>query len=209
MASNTVSDVTAEHFVEKLRSFQSDEELRKIRRYFKSGRGEYGEVDEFMGVRMGPVFAVAKEFIDLAPVELEKLLESPVHEIRAGAVSIMAKQVGRKKTTAGRKKEMFELYIRRHDRINNWDLVDLGAPYVVGGYLADKPRTLLRKLARSKNMWERRTAIVSTAYFLMRGEVVDTFEISEMLPALYGAARRAGAPTSAAGLQRLRLCCRR
>jgi 3-methyladenine DNA glycosylase AlkD len=71
--------------------------------------------------------------------------------------------------------------MKRHDRINNWDLVDVSAPYVVGGYLFDKPRNVLYKLARSKNMWERRTAIVSTYYFIRQGDVADTFKIAEML----------------------------
>jgi 3-methyladenine DNA glycosylase AlkD len=71
--------------------------------------------------------------------------------------------------------------LRRHDRINNWDLVDVSAPYVVGGYLFDKPRTVLYGLARSKNVWERRTAIVSTAFFIRQGDLADTFNIAEML----------------------------
>jgi 3-methyladenine DNA glycosylase AlkD len=86
-----------------------------------------------------------------------------------------------KKTTEERRKELYELYINRHDRINNWDLVDRSAPYVVGGYLSDKPRTVLYKLARSKNMWERRTAIVSTFYFIRKGDIDDTFKIAELL----------------------------
>jgi 3-methyladenine DNA glycosylase AlkD len=113
--------------------------------------------------------------------EIEKLLESPIHEVRAGAVSIMDWQARSKKISAERRKELFDLYIKRHDRINNWDLVDRSAPHVVGGYLFDKPRAILYKLARSKNMWERRTAIVSTFYFIRKGEVDDTFKIAEML----------------------------
>ena len=173
--------LTAIQFVERLKTYQSQEELKKIQRYFKSGKGEYGEGDEYMGVRMGQVFALAKEFIEMLPSEIEKLLESPVHEVRAGGVSIMDFQARSNKTSGGRKKELFELYIKRHDRINNWDLVDRSAPYVVGGYLFDKPRHLLYKLARSKNMWERRTAIVSTWYFIRKGDVAETFKIAEML----------------------------
>ena len=117
----------------------------------------------------------------MPPSELEKLLESPIHEVRAGALSIMDKQGRNKKTTESRRKELFDLYLRRTDRINNWDLVDLGAPFVVGAYLFDKPRDILYKLARSRNLWERRTAIVSTAYFLRQGDAADTFKIGEML----------------------------
>jgi 3-methyladenine DNA glycosylase AlkD len=134
-----------------------------------------------MGVRMGEIFALAKEFIDMPLKEIEKLLESPVHEARVGAVSIMDWQARNKKTPESRRKELYNLYIRRHDRINSWDLVDRSAPYVVGGYLADKPRDILYKLARSKETWKRRTAIVSTYYFIRQGDVDDTFAIAEIL----------------------------
>ncbi|MEP7339417.1 MAG: DNA alkylation repair protein [Acidobacteriota bacterium] len=174
-------DVSAAHFVSRLKAQQSPDELKKIQRYFKSGEGQYGEGDEFIGVRPGQVFALAKEFIDMPPGEIEKLLESSVHEARAGAVSIMDWQARSKKTPESRRKELYDLYLRRHDRINNWDLVDRSAPYVIGGYLADKPRDILYKLARSKNTWERRTAIVSTYYFIRQGEVDDTFGIAEIL----------------------------
>lgn len=173
--------ITAVEFIKKLKTYRSAEELKKIQGYFKTGAGEYGEGDEFMGVRMGQVFTLAKEFIEMPPGEIEKLLENPIHEVRAGALSIMDKQARGKKTPESRRKELFDLYIRRHDRINNWDLVDLGALYMVGSYLFDKPRDVLYKLARSKNMWKRRTAIVGTAYFIRQGDVADTFKIAEML----------------------------
>jgi 3-methyladenine DNA glycosylase AlkD len=173
--------MTAAEFIKKLKTYRSPEELKKIQRYFKTGVGEYGEGDEFMGVRMGQVFKLAKEFIEMPPGEIEKLLESPIHELRVGAVSIMDWQARSKKIREERRKELFDLYIRRHDRINNWDLVDRSAPYVVGGYLFDKPRDVLYKLARSKNVWERRTAIVSTYYFIRAGDVADTFKIAEIL----------------------------
>jgi len=173
--------MTAAEFIKKLKTYRSSEELKKIQRYFKTGAGEYGEGDEFIGVRMGQVFTLAKEFIEMPPGEIEKLLESPIHEARAGALSIMDKQARSKKTPEIRRKELFDLYIKRHDRINNWDLVDLGALYMIGSYLFDKPRDILYKLARSKNIWERRTAIVGTAYFIRKGDVTDTFKIAEML----------------------------
>jgi DNA alkylation repair enzyme len=175
------ASITAVEFVKKLKTYRSPEELKKIQRYFKTDAGEYGEGDEFMGVRMGQVFTLAKEFIEMPPDEIEKLLESPIHEVRVGAVSIMDWQARSKKTREDRRKELFDLYLRRHDRINNWDLVDRSAPYVIGGYLFDKSRDVLYKLARSKNVWERRTAIVSTYYFIRKGEVDYTFKIAEML----------------------------
>ena len=175
------ASISAKEFVKKLEALRSPEELKKIQRYFKSGEGQYAEGDKFIGVRMGQIFALSKEFIEMPLNEIEKLLESPIHEVRVGAVSIMDWQARDKKTSEERRKELFDLYIKRHDRINNWDLVDRSAPYVVGGYLFDKPRAILYKLARSKNMWERRTAIVSTFYFIRKGEVDDTFKIAEML----------------------------
>jgi 3-methyladenine DNA glycosylase AlkD len=175
------ASISAKEFVKKLEALRSPEEFKKIQRYFKSGEGDYGEGDEFMGVRMGQIFALAKECMTMPPGEIEKLLESPIHEVRVGAVSIMDWQARDKKTPLERRKELFELYVRRHDRINNWDLVDRSAPHVVGGYLFDKPRAILYKLARSKNIWERRTAIVSTFYFIRKGEIDDTFKIAEML----------------------------
>jgi 3-methyladenine DNA glycosylase AlkD len=130
---------------------------------------------------MGQVFALAKEFTGMQVDEIEKLLENPIHEIRAGAVSIMDFQARSKKTDERQRKALFDLYINRHDRINNWDLVDRSAPYVVGGYLYDKPRKKLYTLAKSKNVWERRTAIVSTYYFIRQNETDDTFKIAEIL----------------------------
>jgi DNA alkylation repair enzyme len=174
-------DLTAERFVHDLGEHQSDEELRKIQRYFKSGDGDYGEGDVFLGVRMGDVFKLAKRYIDMPPAEIERLLESPLHEVRAGGCSIMAKQTARKGTPESRRAELYALYLRRHDRINNWDLVDLAARDVVGGHLADKPRDVLYELARSESLWERRTAIVATAWFIRDGELDDTFAIAELL----------------------------
>lgn len=171
----------AEGFLEALRAHQSDEELRKIGRYFKTGAGEYGEGDRFIGVRMGTVFALAKAHVLMPPAEIEELLESDIHEARAGAVSIMAKQYALKTTTEERRRELHELYLRRHDRINNWDLVDLGAWHVVGPWLVDRPRDLLYRLARSANMWERRTAILATFSFIRRGQMDDTIAIAEIL----------------------------
>jgi 3-methyladenine DNA glycosylase AlkD len=175
------STTTAAQFIKRLQALSSPTEAQKSLRYFKSGKGEYGEGDKFIGVRMGDVFNLAKESLEMPLAEIEKLLESPIHEARAGALSIMGQIARRKKTPEARRKELFDLYMRRHDRVNNWDLVDLGALYVVGIHLLDKPRAILYKLARSKNMWERRTAIVSTGQFIRKGEVEDTFKIAEML----------------------------
>jgi hypothetical protein len=175
------NELTAKNFIERLKKLQSDEELKKIKRYFKSGEGEYGHGDKFMGVKMGNLFALAKEFGEMPITEIEKLLESPIHEVRAGAVSIMDKASRNKKISKDRLKDFFDLYIRRHDRINNWDLCDLGCLYMTGSYLYDKSHDILYKLARSKNIWERRTAILTTCYFIRQGDTLDTFKIAEML----------------------------
>jgi 3-methyladenine DNA glycosylase AlkD len=134
-----------------------------------------------MGVKMGQVFTLAKAFIEMPPDEIEKLLDSPIHEIRAGALSIMDKQARRKKTPEAHRKVLYDLYLRRIERINNWDLVDLAAIFVIGGYLFDKPTDLLERLAESENLWERRTAIVATYYWIRQNEVDETFKIATRL----------------------------
>jgi 3-methyladenine DNA glycosylase AlkD len=173
--------MSADEFIAWLEALSSPEQAQGYLGYFKTGEGEYGEGDVFMGVGMGQVFALAKESIDMPLEEIEKLLESPIHEVRVGAVSIMDAQTRRKKTLPGQRKALFDLYIARHDRINNWDLVDRAAPFVVGSYLFDKPRDILYQLAQSPNLWERRTAIVSTDYFIRQGDVADTFAIAKLL----------------------------
>ncbi len=182
MKAADAKDLTAKAFIAKLKTFQSDDELRKIQRYFKSGEGQYAHGDTFIGVRMGTLFALAKSFVDMSPAEIEKLMESDIHEARAGAMSVMGQQAMLKKTTETRRKELYDLYLRRHDRINNWDLVDLAAKPVIGQYLADKPRAVLRKLAKSKNMWERRSALYACLWFIMKqNDTADTEAICELL----------------------------
>jgi 3-methyladenine DNA glycosylase AlkD len=178
---NSLPGLTAAALIKKLKTYQSDIELKKMQRYFKTGEGQYGAGDKFIGVRMGTIFKVAKDFTEMPASELEKLLESPIHEIRVSAVKIMDILARRKKTPEPKLKEIYELYMRRHDRINNWDLVDLACMHMTGKYLFDKPRKVLYKLAKSKNMWERRTAIVSTTYFIRQGDIEDTFKLSELL----------------------------
>jgi 3-methyladenine DNA glycosylase AlkD len=153
----------------------------KAKQFIEKLKAQQSEGDQFFGVRMGQVFARAKEFSEMPVSEIEKLLESPIHEARAGAISIMDRCARIKKTPEARRKKLYDLYMKRHDRVNNWDLVDLGCLYMVGSYLFDKPRNTLYKLARSKNLWERRTAIVGTCYFIRQGDVTDAFKIAEIL----------------------------
>lgn len=175
------ADPTAAAFVARLESHASETERVKYERYFKLGEGEYGEGDRFIGVRMGTVFELAKAFIGMPLDQIERLMESDIHEARAGAMSIMAKQFGLRKQTEARREALYRLYLRRHDRINNWDLVDLAAWHVVGAWLVDKPHKVLFKLARSKNMWERRTAILATYAFIREGELDDTYALAELM----------------------------
>jgi len=131
---------------------------------------------------MGEIFKLGKEFQMMPVAEIEKLLESPVLKVRTGAMSIMGQYAKGKQCTPERLTELYELYIRRHDRIDDWGLVDLAAYYVVGRYLADKPRKKLYELARSSDQWERRTAIVATAHFILKlKQTEDTFNIAEIL----------------------------
>ena len=167
---------SAEQVLQKLDAYRSPREQEK------SGRALEADAEpEALGIPMRQIFALAKEFIEMPPSDIETLLESPRHDVRVGAVSIMDWQARNKKTPEQRRKALFDLYLRRHDRINNWDLVDRSAPSVVGGYLSNKPRDILYELARSGSPWERRTAIVATYYFIRQGDVDDTFAIAELL----------------------------
>lgn len=174
----TTEKLTARAFLEQLIKLKTRIDLEKNSRFFRT---EGKNTSKVLGVRMGKLFALSKSFAELGLDEIEKLLENKYYEARMGAVCIMDFQARNKKTSAETRKQLFDLYIRRHDCIDNWDLIDRSACYVVGSYLLDKPRTILYKLAKSKNIWERRTAIVSTSYFLRHGDVDDTFKIGEML----------------------------
>lgn len=174
---NMDCDCTAKSFIETLAMFKSKKEYDKVEKYFK---GDDTKTKTF-GVKFGDIFKTAEAFIEMPIGEIEKLLSSDFYEIRMGAVSIMDFQAKNKKTTDDRKKELFDLYLKRHDRLNNWDFVDRGAYNIIGEHLLDKPRELLYKLAKSKNIWERRTSIVSTYAFIKKGQIEDTFKIAEIL----------------------------
>ncbi len=170
-------NLTAEQFIERLAEFQSEKEMNKAEKFFK---GNDGETKSF-GVKFGVVFKTAKQFTEMSLPEINKLLDSQYYEVRMGAVSIMDYQAKSKKTPDATKKALFDLYLQRHDRLNNWDFVDRGAVSVIGEYLVDKPRDILYDLAKSDDPWERRTAIVSTHAFIKRDDLEDTFNIAEIL----------------------------
>ena len=132
-------------------------------------------------IGMGQVFALAKEHMAMPLDEIEALLESSNHLAKVGAVSVMDFQARDRRTTPERRKELFDLYLRRHDRIDTWDLVDRSAIWVVGDYLRDKPRDVLYELARSERPMERRTAILSTFAFIRHGDLHDAYRIAELL----------------------------
>lgn len=167
--------LTADEFIKKLKT------LRSKATADSHSHLAFDSADEILGVRMGQVFALAKEYISMDLVEVQKLLQSPIHEARVGAVSIMDFQARHKKTSEARKKELFNLYLKQHRYINTWDLVDRSAIWVVGSYLFDKKRDVLYKLAKSKKMAERRTAIVSTLFFIGKDDVNDAFKIAELM----------------------------
>lgn len=174
-------EATAEKFKERIESLASREELIKHTRFFKFDPDDQPADNYFIGVRMGYIFNTAKEFTKMPVGEIEKLMDSPVYEVRTGALSIMGKAAGEKSISQERLKELYELYLRRHDRVNDWGLVDLGAHQVVGRYLIDKPRDILYELARSDDPYRRRSAIVATAAFIRKKDVGDTFRIAEIL----------------------------
>jgi 3-methyladenine DNA glycosylase AlkD len=169
-----MAELSAAGFSTALLAMATDEQRVKYQRFFPGD-------DSFVGVRMGDVFGLAKLSVDMPVGELEALLESPIHEVRAGACSIMGKAATHRKVTPERQRELYELYLRRHDRIDAWDLVDLAAAQVLGSWLLDRPRDPLYTLASSPNWPERRSAVVATAAFLRRGETDDTIGISEVL----------------------------
>ncbi|MCU1439235.1 MAG: alkylation repair protein [Rhodoglobus sp.] len=175
------AELTAASFLDRLTELADPAQVAQFARYFKTGSGEYGEGDTFIGVRMGTVFDLARASIGMPVGELEKLLESEIHEARAGALTIMNEEAKKKRTPDARRTDLFDLYLRRHDRINNWDLVDVACRYVIGAYVFEKPRDVLYELAKSPNLWQRRTAIVSTWYFIRAGQTDDAIAISELL----------------------------
>jgi 3-methyladenine DNA glycosylase AlkD len=148
-------------------------------RFFKTGAGEYGEGDLFRGIRVPVLRRIASKYKDLSLAETLKLLRSPYHEDRLLALLIMNNQFVR--GNDANKKTIYRSYLKNTRFINNWDLVDASAPQIIGGFLWDKDRNVLSKLARSKDLWERRIAILATFHFIKRGEMADTFRIAQML----------------------------
>ena len=164
---------------ETLKKQANPEQAKIYLRFFKTGKGEYGEGDKFVGVKVPVSRKIAKQFKDLSLAEIQALLNSKIHEERLIALFILIEQY-RKGNTA-EKKYIFNFYLKNLNRINNWDLVDISAEKIIGAYLLDKDKKILFKLAKSKNLWERRIAIMSTFYFIKNELFETTFKISDIL----------------------------
>lgn len=163
----------------RLRSFASPVKAALLRGFFKTGPGQYGAGDRFLGVMVPQTRIVMKEFRDAPLAEVRKLLRSPWHEERLCALLILVDTFERGDDAL--RKKVFDLYLGNTRYINNWDLVDLTAPKIVGPALTDGSRRLLYSLVRSKSLWERRIAIIATAHFIRQGDFADTLALSERL----------------------------
>ena len=152
---------------------------KKLSGFFKTGTGQYGEGDVFLGIPVPEQRKIAKKYIDLHLNDLEQLLRSKIHEHRLTALVILVTKY--QKADVSGKNDIFRFYLKNTENINNWDLVDLSAPKIVGDYLLNNDRTILFKLAKSNNLWERRIAILSTFSFIRNNDFEDSLRISKLL----------------------------
>lgn len=183
--------------LKEIMSLRNEEKAKFLSGFFKTGKGEYGEGDIFLGIVVPVSREIAQKYGELAMPDVSKLLKSKYHEVRLIALLILvhkynisAKHNTTKKVSSASssslratadQREIVDFYLQRTEYINNWDLVDLSAHYIVGDYLIDKDRKILLKLAKSSNIWERRIAIISTFAFIYKGEGEWTFKIATLL----------------------------
>jgi 3-methyladenine DNA glycosylase AlkD len=160
---------------QELKKIGNKEKAKHLSYFFKTGKGEYGEGDKFIGATVPEQRKIAKKYADINFNDLQKILNSEFHECRLTALLILVERYKEDK------EKVFNFYIKNFRNINNWDLVDLSCPKIVGDYLFDKDRELLFGLVKSENMWERRVAIVSTYYFIKQNDLDDTFKIAKLL----------------------------
>ena len=170
---------TAATVLRRLRAMRDPARGRFLQRFFRSGPGEYAEGDRMLGLTVPQLRALAREFRDLPLAQVDTLLDSAWHEARLLALLILTLQYPR--AEARGRARIHRLYLRRTDRINNWDLVDASAPQIVGAHLESRSRAPLRRLARSRNLWERRIAMVATLHFIRRNDLDDAFAIARLL----------------------------
>ncbi|MEK7172025.1 MAG: DNA alkylation repair protein [Patescibacteria group bacterium] len=164
-----------------LAAIQNPSKAKILSRFFKTGKGEYGEGDIFLGIVVPEQRKIAKQFPDLPLNEVLKLLKSPIHECRLTALFILIYQYQRGGEDI--KKKIFDVYLKNLRHVNNWDLVDLSAPKIAGDFLLQNPaqRKILYKLVKSKNLWERRIAILSTFAFIRAKQFADAFNVAKIL----------------------------
>jgi len=163
-----------------LKALENKEKAKLLSGFFKTGKGEYGEGDKFLGIIMPEQRKVAKKYVNLSIKEVERLLHSNIHEHRMVALVIWTYQY--EKADENTKEEIYKTYLNNTKYINNWDLVDVTTPRIVGMHLLDKDRKVLYKLAKSKDLWEKRIAVLATFAFInKRNEFDDALKISEIL----------------------------
>lgn len=172
-----------ENIDERVKREADPEKAKALSRFFKTGKGEYGEGDIFLGIVVPKQRKISQEYKNLEMAEIQKLLSSDVHEKRMIALFILIEHYknAKKEKDEKKRKEIFEFYLKNTEKINNWDLVDLSAPNIVGDYLLDKERGRLYNLAKSSNLWERRISVLSTFAFIRNSQFEDTLKISEIL----------------------------
>jgi 3-methyladenine DNA glycosylase AlkD len=162
-----------------LRAHADPSRVPILRRFFKTGAGEYGEGDEFVGVTVPALRKVCRQCQGTSLDEVRILLGSRIHEDRALALFLLVDAFT--DGNVAERRRIYDFYLSQTSRINNWDLVDCSAGAIVGGWLWDRSRAPLRALARSESLWERRIAIVATHYFIRRGQYEDTLTIADLL----------------------------
>ena len=151
----------------------------KLQGFFKTGKGEYGEGDIFLGVRVPEQRKIAKKHRDIPLEDVLDLLQSSIHEHRLTSLFILSDQLN--KADKQRKEEIVKIYLENTEFINNWDLVDSSAHKILGAWLLDKPRDVLYKLAGSESLWERRISLISTFSFISRGDFADAVALAKVL----------------------------
>jgi len=168
--------------IKEIRRYGDKERAVNLSRFFKTGKGEYGEGDKFLGLTVPTCRILVKELIDISDKDLEEILTSPYHEERLIALLILVKRFEKAKDEKLRK-EIYSYYLSHTKYINNWDLVDLSAPRIVGKYLIDKKdrEKILVKLAKSKLLWERRIAVLATSIFIYDKDPDITFKLVDLL----------------------------
>ena len=171
--------MTINNLKKDLQNLANPKQAELLQGFFKTGKGQYGEGDIFLGIKVPEQRKVAKKYPDLSLNPIRELLSSKIHEHRLTSLFILIDKY--KKSDEKEKKEIFNFYLKNTKNINNWDLVDLSAPNIVGNFLLDKKRGILHKLAKSKSLWEKRIAILATFEFIKNNEYKDTLKISEIL----------------------------